>query len=568
VLPNEPHLIATLPTLVPQTLEQITLFLIPGQVAPLPYTGTTPQFRDMVWNKQLNSHDSIVSKYAPCRRVYIASFNACAADFEAVFGSVREKKFAPTAAYLTTAEHSIHRVKFLSVNIDEGHLARNPRTKNYHGLRSVARNATAKLIATATPVFHQLSDSVSLALIVHHPSFVDEAMDEVQMRIAGLKKAHRRAVAEQRKREREIFESGLSNLDFDGSQSSSTAGTVAVYGDDFGEMFQGSIIRRNAESRDAAGIPIIGLPPLTIVNIDVDMYPQEEELLHEQLRKMESSTTGEKTTKQVMAQDFYVKIRQMSLHPYCVDIQKSATFPVDKSDYLRNPSAKIDALITILNHHFADRQALPYTRTEDQRAWTTGAWADAPADPKKVRSDGPQKVVIYQYFSSNIPMMERVRPQLPMIVITDAECQILRLHGYNVRALTGTLSMRAKNAIVEFFNNYDGQMILIISKVGTVGLNLQKADIIFVMARHICWPHCFCTDSSNRIPPGHRKKTSRSMVGSGDRVSSLSVWSTSCEQTTPRTTSSTSWPATRKLQAWRLQRTTSRSLVSPTQVTI
>jgi hypothetical protein len=99
-----------------------------------------------------------------------------------------------------------------------------------------------------------------------------------------------------------------------------------------------------------------------------------------------------------------------------------------------------------------------------------------------------RRILIYSEFPTKTKLLQNVRRSyLFLVLVADdgVRMQVLTLHGVESLAIDGTLSFEKRDRIVSQFHQPDSPRVLIISKVGSAGLNLSIADIVLYFVRHV-----------------------------------------------------------------------------------
>ena len=168
----------------------------------------------------------------------------------------------------------------------------------------------------------------------------------------------------------------------------------------------------------------------------------------------------------IISQDFYLSARKITTHYAFADAHDS-NGPREFTtleQWRANESTKLKALVKIVEHHLAEdgRPPLKIEGTDDDPNRLVPL-----RDNKDPRTPGmqPDKIVLV----NSLPLMN------PVIT------QILRLHNIDVYEMTGKMSMKARDEALKSFSaktSRDGQRVLLMSEVGTVGLNIDCANVI------------------------------------------------------------------------------------------
>jgi hypothetical protein len=141
--------------------------------------------------------------------------------------------------------------------------------------------------------------------------------------------------------------------------------------------------------------------------------------------------------------------------------------------------------VTILQHHLAEDGAL---------GWTEGEVSE-PSEPRQpppreqqVRPQDPDKIIVYSYFPSSFWLIKLVSRRFGCHRFdsqwTDEE-QVLESNGINLVTMHGGMSQKKRVDVLNSFRYCDrnGARVLLISNVGSVGLNIACANILIIVVR-------------------------------------------------------------------------------------
>lgn len=154
----------------------------------------------------------------------------------------------------------------------------------------------------------------------------------------------------------------------------------------------------------------------------------------------------------------------------------SQPIPVFKSleEWTPVRSTKIHNLVGITKH-FLMRDDMPCVDFVDGEV----VYPPAPTTPDFTRD---VKVLVYQDFTCFTPLVKNVSQVAPLFSGDCLRCfQIYELEGIKPLAITGSTSFEQRAKIVTRFNNDSSARVLIISRVGSMGLNLTRASIIIFL---------------------------------------------------------------------------------------
>lgn len=166
-------------------------------------------------------------------------------------------------------------------------------------------------------------------------------------------------------------------------------------------------------------------------------------------------------------------VKTERLYPADLDdegIPRTQYLPRVPSEWKRDPSAKIDYLLDIVQHHLSQDNNRPIYAIRRGKP-VIAAEHELPLEARAPRPTGlpSDKILIYSAFPLNNDLIIRV----------------LGLHGWSAAQINGSMSAKARSDALRKFKQSTssrGPRILIVSNVGTVGLNIPEANILIQMA--------------------------------------------------------------------------------------
>lgn len=168
--------------------------------------------------------------------------------------------------------------------------------------------------------------------------------------------------------------------------------------------------------------------------------------------------------------------------------------PETLQEYLQVPSAKIDAIIAIIQHHQLGPDRAPLNAVAREplasppNTFTPTTWqevVDAPTSGSSLTemtpSMIPDKIVLFIAFPEHNEYIKAVRVFLFLVRATDDDvCQIFRFHNIETMEVHGAKSRKSRSETLKAFRESTRPSVLIVSSVGTTGLNLDCACILIV----------------------------------------------------------------------------------------
>ncbi|KAG2335271.1 hypothetical protein BDR05DRAFT_843481, partial [Suillus weaverae] len=237
------------------------------------------------------------------------------------------------------------------------------------------------------------------------------------------------------------------------------------------EWFSPAVILRTLDSTDNTGSKILGLPPYHDHSLKIKLLDWEMENLRNIARgyiedcpivgmsKVRSTVPGRV--------NFYVEFRRSILHPHMNPTEaQSWTKPKSLEEWNVSPirSMKLDVLAKLLKYHLESDGRQPLMMDESGRDLVpNSAFKGGNTHPGE-----PDRIVVFSAFvTSNLAIVD-----------------ILDLHGIRALELNGQTPMKKRKSILDDFRSSagtKGARVLILSGVGTVGLNLACANIMVVV---------------------------------------------------------------------------------------
>ncbi|KAI0091818.1 P-loop containing nucleoside triphosphate hydrolase protein, partial [Irpex rosettiformis] len=169
-------------------------------------------------------------------------------------------------------------------------------------------------------------------------------------------------------------------------------------------------------------------------------------------------------------QVFYLDARKAALHNALRDSEKFRYPPTSREEYYKDRSAKIDAIISIIQYHQQESgrpplkvKSPPEPNSSEVNTFEPMSWTDFPPH-KLVPPKTDDKIVMFIAFPEHNPFLNA----------------IFRLWGIETMEIHGgkTPKMRAKT--LKAFREAKTAAVLLVSIVGIAGLNLDCANIMII----------------------------------------------------------------------------------------
>ncbi|KAG2366148.1 hypothetical protein BDR07DRAFT_1373763 [Suillus spraguei] len=458
-IPDLPVVIMSPPNLQHQWMNEIQWYLRQATFDVLPYVGkytTRVQWWTMAWSK---------CQQPPIQHIILATMSAAQDDAATVFIQGNRDSYGqplPSPRFQRTSPNTLFGHEYVMSIADEGHMLHNINMA-HTAARALQGKSHSTVVMTATPVTTKPVDLWNMGLLLGLQQFKS---------IAQLKTMNRELSAAQRRDHKAQRKAGVEGsilrAVFVGNQNPEAAQEeyLPVMKEWMGQMrewFAPAVILRTVDSTDNTGNKILGLPPYHDHSLKINLLDWEMEKLRNIVRGYldECPIVG-------MSKNYHVEFRRSILHPHMNSTEeRSWTKPKSREEWDTNPdtkSMKLDVLAMLLKYHLESDGRQPLIMDESGRnlvpntAFTAG----------NTNPDEPDRVVVFSAFVTSNQ------------VIVD----ILDLYGIRVLELNGQTPMRKCKDILDEFRSSsrtDGVRVLILSRVGMIGLNLACANIMVVM---------------------------------------------------------------------------------------
>ncbi|EJD37436.1 hypothetical protein AURDEDRAFT_129480 [Auricularia subglabra TFB-10046 SS5] len=486
-IPDFPSIVVPPTTLASQWASQANSLLLNGKMSILPLVVPNERVRAVISREHLLNEKSPFHALGKTSLLIIVSAKlpdngkqTLECEFTTVTGwraaDVRKHPIHAPYPSLPDNAHSLYGLEYNVLYIDEMQGARTPGTVKFHALNMLKTQATIVIGLTATPIVNGIGDVVSLGVLAGVPEFSDEpsfkanvlpainAMLTLKNKAAAARRVQRGAFKEF-DNDTMVTESA-EVLQTEGALVRPTTDTVAAgkIALDLRGLFPNVIRRTLADVGHDDG-----LPPIT--NVTLELYPGAHEYDQTQ-NVLQSLMQGKKAAvATVLSKQFYLYGRKTAIH-WCLATQNcsinAAHFPSSISDFQDNASVKLEAVRYLVQAHLQDRQLPPQTvRFRDGvNEWADGSWSEPLEDGKPARDPSmKQKLVIYTFFVEALNIIRR----------------LLELDGHRVFAIDGQTKLDRRATTLDEWLAHDGPCVLIITTIGTAGLNLQNADILIIL---------------------------------------------------------------------------------------
>ncbi|PPQ93015.1 hypothetical protein CVT25_006099 [Psilocybe cyanescens] len=442
-LPRLPSLILVPGTLIAQWETELKTIFKRGSVDILVY-GTSKIQRIQFWDPKGPFHTS----KNDVNKIIIAPHSALQQEFGALYfaplKSVREPWKIPKRFpnYATNVKNTLYGYDYLSVTIDEAHVFRNTGAKHISLLALIER-ATLRFAMTATPLQTSTKDIAGMGRIVGIPYFLSqEATENEKSDLKELRQLKRCMDDETKEMESEAM------MDF-----------TKRTGQKMQMLFKDRILRRTTSSKDWRNQPLIDLPPYIDTPVILKVTEREMDIIREKADKMKKCVSSANGVLLVASRSFYVD------HRISVGFaRKSMSEKIPKFSSLDEwnelKSTKFDSCARMCVH-LLGRDDAPELNVVD------GKLVFPPLLPLEpgLQTQQTLKILISQEFPSLGPLLRNV----------------LDLYGVKYLWIDGRMSFQQRAQVVKKFCTDSNIRVLIMSSVGSVGLNLTVASVIIFL---------------------------------------------------------------------------------------
>ncbi|KAL7283873.1 hypothetical protein ACG7TL_001143 [Trametes sanguinea] len=454
-LPPRMHIVVCTPNLVQQWTSEIHRYLEYGVFTVLPYLGTcSPDHRKAFWQ----AVDAVPGGSVV---IILTTYSAIKSDAQLYFKlpekppTTFEKAARPSLSLdPTLRDITIYSREIGVVIMDEAHTVRRPGPGQI-AMAELCRRAIFAMAMTATPIVTSPMDVVLLARIIQVSGFDGEVID-----------MHRKALNKARNSERKDSDTIANSVAIaagetpDNDDERPVRKALFAWVDYIRTKMADYVIRRTTSSLDREGNPIHKLHAIARVPFLVELRDDEMEV--QQVLADKLQVEGAKATKKNL-ESFYLGIRQALLHKFAPDLE-GYQFPADHLavNYRDYPSTKIDAMLELLDHH-KGKSCTPPAKVEDGHVVASTVGEDWPEWPV-IASAPVDKIIVYLAFPSQNWIIRKA----------------LEEHSLEFEEIQGRSTPAQRAATLKAFQNGDKQ-ILLMSNVGTVGLNISFANIVIIM---------------------------------------------------------------------------------------
>ncbi|KAJ8690094.1 hypothetical protein PTI98_012931 [Pleurotus ostreatus] len=344
-----------------------------------------------------------------------------------------------------SVDKTLFDLKYLVVTIDEAHTYRNPGVKQC-AATTILSCSSLRLAMTGTPLQTSTRDLSAMGRLINVPWF---ATDEAYQQERDDMKTIRRLSATKNR-----------PADQDGLQEARVQISTRIK-----NRFKGRILCRSPGTIGQDGKPLVNLPQKRRITLEIEPTPREKVIFEKNANTTRADFSGSDAQLLVMNRGFYVPHRLCIAYPRIGKEEedangKSLPFfdPIPHFNSLEEwqpmKSTKIQSAVDLCVHFLAsDEAGMPYV--------LDGVLV-LPPMPDEATPSRQNKILIYQEYPSLGPLLRN----------------ILTLHGIQPLWIDGGMNTRARSKIVKKFHASDEFRVLIISSVGSTGLNLAIANIV------------------------------------------------------------------------------------------
>ncbi|KAH9011667.1 P-loop containing nucleoside triphosphate hydrolase protein [Lactarius pseudohatsudake] len=471
-LPECPFLFVVPPMLVDQVASECNRFLQSGSFDVILYFAGHKSHYNM-W-AELEKRSS----HSPYMRIYVASTTAIQSDSTFIHApciGTRVPKVKPS----TPEEHTIFGRRYLAIAIDEAHAFRNP-NKVYTSMLALREKADLFVGMTATPVQTRPLDLWHIGKVIGLSGFKDdsrtnEELDDMKRSLARAKRDDKNLLLERQAESRQALHRMFEGNDDD-------QGLISAVNNAVDQNFRKENAKWMAVVRGEA---ISGLEPYEEHICLLKLYEHEYDALEALATK---ALDNPSFPRQFSSENFYLSVRQCLFHPVFAikNLYEDPNLLNTYEGYRTIPSCKLNTLVEIVHHHLSVDNApgIEPSRHCPPEAFLTPPVTPAsspPGSPVLGSQEGiapehggvsrtasmPDKIIVYCYFLTSFKLIQMVFDH----------------HKIDVLTIDGKMKQRERISTLEKFKNSgrNGPRVLLISNVGSLGLNIAFANILIIM---------------------------------------------------------------------------------------
>ncbi|PSR82818.1 hypothetical protein PHLCEN_2v5964 [Hermanssonia centrifuga] len=447
-IPKRPSVIVVPTALLSQWTAYLHKYLEKLHFDVLPYEATTTNRGN--WIKDILGR----SQQPPHRQIIVATH------------SLNEPTALPKIANERTASSTLFSLKTNVLGCDEAHLHRKA-NKTYVAVWYLITKATMPIMMTVTPIVTGPMDLWNIGRLLGLKDLSD-------LHLAWGSQMHKdlaAALKKDRKRRKAQgahtgLQEALSGHVDTGSGKPITAHQRVVLSnlESLKSKFDGHVIRRNHESVDRDGKPILGLPPYKQSILVLEACQKELEMLDDLTDNAEERSKS--SAPGMFTSSFYLVFRCGVTHWSFADPSASIPPPKTLAEWTSTKLTKLDTVVQILKHHLAHDNAAMLHEVGDHNVLIPQA-----DHVPRTNITTPDKIVVYSAFTSHNAFIR----------------QVFKVNGIKSMEITGAAPMAQRTNTLSTFraSGRDGPRVLIISQVGSVGLNIEFANVLVLLDS--CW---------------------------------------------------------------------------------
>ncbi|KDN33549.1 hypothetical protein RSAG8_13363, partial [Rhizoctonia solani AG-8 WAC10335] len=370
----------------------------------------------------------------------------------------RESRFRgepPAISTNNAPDHTVFSQEFLFFACDELHQLRNA-TSCQDGVTKLSCNSLARTGATASPVFTGAKDATSAAVILRIPEMIGDE---------GYALGHE--LLESQKSQLKEWKARQSNLeDTQNEQAHDIANTLLKGSDPRGykaffiqqpsieiirKILTPYIIRRTSKSRTPDGSLILNIPDYVKSTVWVSLKEVEKGALSELYNRLMSEKPNGLQGEMLLSWNTLAPLEHFWERWTLENLQQMA-------------SSKLLITLDILEHYKEPSAQPLFFKRDGTRDLEQEANFVPPPSPQI--PDKPRKILIFIMYDRH----------------TQVTKFVLDLRGYKYLEYNGSKSDVERNRAVKEFETRDDIHVLLLSNVGTTGLNLMMASVVIFLS--------------------------------------------------------------------------------------
>ncbi|KAF9534095.1 hypothetical protein CPB83DRAFT_757111, partial [Crepidotus variabilis] len=371
---------------------------------------------------------------------------------------------------LSNAPKNLFSLKLMTNTIDEGQNFRNCGSK-HAAVLEILEHSTIRQVLTATPLQTSTKDIAAMGRMVGLPHFLsDQAWLEEKQDQADLRAARREIPDDY-------------NPLVIGEADDPVTEVQNKIAERLRTQFEGRVVRRTVASLNW------NLPPIQKVIAPISPRPWEAKTLSILGERVKDNVSMSNSILKIVSNSFYIEYRMGASWPRMTQTDDIPTFK-SLEEWNQKGSIKYTVAAELIRHY------LSRDDVEDVIFSNGQAVFPQPTDAASSTPSQNNKILVYQEFTSLGPLFRNV----------------LDLYGIIHLSIDSNTPFDRRAEVVKKFCEEDEFRVLIFSSIGSVGLNLSRANIVVFLVRSPKQMNCSGFNECSRISRGPLRTSGRYLV--------------------------------------------------------